>query len=100
MSIGRARTAPRLVSKLVHRLVMPGWAHGRRPGRDTRRFRRLRFSPLRDLLPWVAVAVGIALTIRAATGGMGSIFFIAGPALCVLGDIAFFVFRWMGKRGF
>jgi len=64
-----------------------------------RRFRRMRFNPLRDVLPWVAVVVGIVFAIRAAVGEMGSIFLILGPALSVFGVVAFIVFRWMARRG-
>ena len=71
-------------------------------GRDSstpRRFRTLRFNPLRALLPWFAVAAGLYLTIRGATGGMDAIFVVLGPALVVLGIAAFFLYRWMAKRG-
>lgn len=59
----------------------------------------MRFNPLRDVLPWVAVVVGIVFAIRAAVGEMGSIFLILGPALSVFGVVAFIVFRWMARRG-
>ena len=64
-----------------------------------RRFRRMRFSPLRDLLPWVAVALGIVVAIRALIGSMDPIFLILGPALSVFGIAAFFFVRWIGRRG-
>jgi spore maturation protein SpmB len=59
----------------------------------------LRFNPLREILPWVAVAVGIFHTIRAATGAMDSIFLITGPILTVIGITGFLIARWMKKRG-
>ncbi|MBF4625692.1 hypothetical protein [Clavibacter sp. VKM Ac-2872] len=53
----------------------------------------------RQIMPWAAVAGGAIATYRGATGGLGSIFLIAGPALMALGVIAFFVYRWMARRG-
>ena len=67
-----------------------------------RRFRTLRFNPLRDVLPWVAVAAGVVLTIRAiaAIGSDGDAgFALAGPVLVVLGIAVFFINRWQAKRG-
>lgn len=58
-----------------------------------------RYGPIRLVAPWVAVAVGIFFAIQGATGGMASIFLITGPILCILGVAAFFLFRWMAKRG-
>jgi spore maturation protein SpmB len=63
------------------------------------RFRTLRFNPLRDVLPWLAVAVGAFQTIRAATGAMDSIFLIVGPVLVVIGISGFLLALWMKKRG-
>ncbi|UKF25448.1 MULTISPECIES: hypothetical protein [Clavibacter] len=52
------------------------------------------------LIPAVGAVLGGAVaTFRGATGELGSIFLIIGPALMVLGVIAFFVYRWMAKRG-
>jgi hypothetical protein len=53
----------------------------------------------RRVLPWAGIFVGAFLTYRGATGEMGSIFLITGPALMALGVIMFFVYRWMAKRG-
>ena len=70
-----------------------------------RRFRTLRFNPLRDVLPWVAVAAGVVLTVRAiaaiaAIGSDGDAgFALAGPVLVVLGVAVFFINRWQAKRG-
>ncbi len=64
-----------------------------------RRFRTLRFNPLRDLMPWIAVVMGIVFAIRAAAGSVAPMFLVIGPALVVIGIAAFFLFRWMGKRG-
>jgi hypothetical protein len=66
-----------------------------------RRFRTLRFNPLRDVLPWVAVTAGVVLTIRAiaAIGSDGDAgFALAGPVLVVLGVAVFFINRWQGRR--
>jgi spore maturation protein SpmB len=63
------------------------------------RFRTLRFNPLRDVLPWLAVAVGVFQTIQAATGAMDSIFLIVGPVLIVIGISGLLLARWMKKRG-
>jgi hypothetical protein len=70
-------------------------------GRDEmpRRFRTLRFNPLRQVLPYVAIALGIFHTVRAATGAMDPIFLTTGPILIVIGVAAIFIFRWMKKRG-
>lgn len=46
-----------------------------------------------------AVIGGAIATYRGATGELGSIFLIVGPALMVLGVIGFFVYRWMARRG-
>jgi hypothetical protein len=52
------------------------------------------------LIPAVGAVLGGAVaTFRGATGDLGSIFLIIGPALMVFGVIAFFVYRWMAKRG-
>jgi ABC-type sulfate transport system permease component len=53
----------------------------------------------RRVLPWAGIFVGAFLTYRSATGEMGSIFLITGPALMALGVITLFVYRWMAKRG-
>ncbi|RIJ50969.1 hypothetical protein DZG00_10680 [Clavibacter lycopersici] len=53
----------------------------------------------RSVLPWAAVIGGAIATFRGATGDLGSIFLITGPALMALGVVAFFVYRWMAKRG-
>ena len=64
-----------------------------------RRFRTLRFNPLREVLPWVVIVVGVFQFIQAATGAMDSVFLIIGPVLIVIGISAFFLARWMKKRG-
>jgi ABC-type sulfate transport system permease component len=52
------------------------------------------------LIPAVGAVLGGAVaTFRGATGDLGSIFLVVGPVLMVLGVIAFFVYRWMAKRG-
>ncbi|GAB7302631.1 hypothetical protein MAFF212519_04820 [Clavibacter michiganensis] len=42
---------------------------------------------------------GAVATYRGATGDLGSIFLITGPALMVLGVIGILVYRWMARRG-
>jgi hypothetical protein len=70
----------------------------KRTDETPRRFRTLRFNPLRDVLPWIAIAVGILHTIRAATGSMDPMFLITGPILIVIGVSGFFIARWLKKR--
>jgi hypothetical protein len=67
-----------------------------------RRFRTLRPNPLRDVLPWVAVVVGVVLIIR----GVFDISrhddpaqLLIGFGLAALGLVVFFVNRWQSKRG-
>ncbi|TDX79097.1 hypothetical protein EDF35_2329 [Rathayibacter sp. PhB151] len=60
---------------------------------------RWRYGPVRLVMPWLAIALGTFQTIRAATGEAGAVFLYLGPALIALGIVAFFVFRWMAKRG-
>jgi hypothetical protein len=57
------------------------------------------FASARVIPAWGAVIGGVVATFRGATGDLGSIFLIAGPALIVLGVIGLFVVRWMAKRG-
>ncbi len=67
-----------------------------------RRFRRLRFNPLRDVLPWVAVVVGSFLVVRAAIGrspGDDIVWLVMGLVLTTLGIVVFFVNRWQARRG-
>lgn len=67
-----------------------------------RRFRTLRPNPLRDVLPWVAVVVGVVLIVR----GVVDIFrhnspaqLLIGACLAVVGLVVFFINRWQAKRG-
>jgi uncharacterized membrane protein len=67
-----------------------------------RRFRRLRFNPPRDVLPWVAVVVGLVLVVRAALGrspGDDTAWLVVGLALAAVGIVVFFVNRWQARRG-
>ncbi|OUE25626.1 hypothetical protein [Clavibacter michiganensis] len=48
---------------------------------------------------WAAVIGGAIATFRGATGDLGSIFLITGPALMALGIVGIFVYRWMARRG-
>jgi len=56
-------------------------------------------SPTRAVMPWLGVILGAVLTFQGATGRMGAIFLITGPALAALGIVFFFVYRWMARRG-
>jgi hypothetical protein len=67
-----------------------------------RRFRTLRPNPIRDVLPWVVIAVGVTLVFRGAfeivgDHGPGQLF--VGVGLVVLGLVVFFVNRWQARRG-
>jgi len=67
-----------------------------------RRFRRLRFNPLRDVMPWVAVVVGLFLVVRAALGrspGDDPVWLVMGLVLAAVGIVVFFVDRWQARRG-
>lgn len=67
-----------------------------------RRFRRLRSNPLRDVLPWVAVVVGLVLVVRAALGrspGDDIVWLVMGLVLAALGIVVFFVNRWQARCG-
>ena len=67
-----------------------------------RRFRRLKSNPLRDVMPWVAVVVGLVLVVRAARGrspGDDAVWLVIGLVLAALGVVVFFVNRWQARRG-
>jgi hypothetical protein len=62
-----------------------------------------RYGPLRLVMPWLAIGGGVVMTIRGALGlteNADLFFLILGVSLIVLGIAAFFVYRWMAKRGF
>lgn len=67
-----------------------------------KRFQRLKFNPLRDVLPAVAVIVGVFIAVRAvarlADGGDPLLIYV-GSGLAVAGLAVFFINRWQGKRG-
>jgi hypothetical protein len=58
-----------------------------------------RYGPFRLVVPWACIAIGLFHTVRAATGGMDRLFLITGPILIAVGVAAFFIARWMAKRG-
>lgn len=69
--------------------------------RPPRRY-RWRYGPLRLVLPWVTIGVGILMAVRGLTGSGPSQAPLDGPlgiGLIVLGIAAFFLYRWMAKRG-
>jgi hypothetical protein len=69
-----------------------------------RRHRR-RYGPVRLVLPWIAIVVGAIMAVTRIDGldkrgeDNTAVLFLAGLGLVVLGVIAFFVYRWMAKRG-
>jgi hypothetical protein len=60
----------------------------------TRRY-RWRYGPLRLVTPWLCIGIGGVMMV----GNLGTSTFTPGLGLVVLGIIAFFVYRWMAKRG-
>ncbi|GAB2464454.1 hypothetical protein HD599_000022 [Conyzicola lurida] len=63
-----------------------------------------RYGPLRLAMPWLAVAVGIGMAVKgglalAPSGSGDPAFLYMGLGLVVLGIVAFFVYRWMARRG-
>jgi len=67
-----------------------------------KRFQKLKFNPLRDVLPIVAVIVGVFLAVRAVAGLAGGgdpLLIYVGSGLAVLGVAVFFINRWQRKRG-
>ncbi|MBF4590429.1 hypothetical protein [Curtobacterium sp. VKM Ac-1395] len=67
-----------------------------------RRFRTLRPDLLRDVFPWVVVAVGIIQSVQGgidlAHGGSPAHMLI-GLGLAVLGIVVFLINRWQARRG-
>jgi Ca2+/Na+ antiporter len=63
---------------------------------DSRRSRyRWRYGPLRLALPWIAIVVGAILVVT----HRDPVVLALGIGLIVVGIIAFFVYRFMAKRG-
>jgi len=67
-----------------------------------RRFQTLRPNPLRDVLPWVGVVVGVVLIARgvfdlANHHGPGQL--LVGAGLAAIGLVVFFINRWQARRG-
>ncbi|MBD8661409.1 hypothetical protein IFT72_14570 [Frigoribacterium sp. CFBP 8754] len=70
--------------------------------RVPKRFQKLKFNPLRDVLPIVAVIVGVFLAVRAVAGLAGGgdpLLIYVGSGLAVLGVAVFFINRWQRRRG-
>lgn len=63
---------------------------GQRPSRY-----QWRYGPVRLVLPWAAVVVGILLAIMHRTPAL----LWAGIGLIILGVVFFFIYRFMAKRG-
>ncbi|MEK6311984.1 MAG: hypothetical protein V4755_14910 [Curtobacterium sp.] len=67
-----------------------------------RRFRILRPNPVRDVLPWIAVVVGVVLIIRGIVAGSGHddpAQMLIGVGLAVIVLVVFFINRWQARRG-
>ena len=56
--------------------------------------RRPQYGPLRLVLPWVSVLVGVIFVIR----NQEPLFLVLGLALIAAGVVAFFVYRYMARR--
>lgn len=66
------------------------------------RFQRLRFNPIRDVLPWVVMVVGIIEAIRGLINighGGGPTMLLIGLGLVVLGAVAFIINTAQARRG-
>lgn len=68
-----------------------------------RRFRRMRYGPLRLVLPWLAIVAGITMSIGGglrlgATGDGDPLFLLLGASLVLVGIAAYFLYRWMANR--
>lgn len=68
-----------------------------------RRFRRLPHGgPLRLLMPWVCIVVGVGMLVKGAIDAQvrgDALYSLLGAGLVVLGVVVFFVNRWQEKRG-
>lgn len=70
--------------------------------RVPKRFQKLKFNPLRDVLPIVGVIVGVFMAVRAVAGladGGDPLLIYVGSGLAVIGVAVFVINRWQGKRG-
>jgi hypothetical protein len=68
----------------------------------SRRFRTLRPNPLRDVLPWVGVVVGVVLVVRGVfdlARRHGPEQLLVGAAIAVIGLVVFLINRWQARRG-
>jgi hypothetical protein len=65
-----------------------------------KRFRRLKFNPLRELLPYVCIVLGIVMAARHGFtfAGDDGVLVICSLALVAVGAIAIPVNLWMKKR--
>lgn len=72
-------------------------------GGEQRRRYKWRYGPLRLVIPWLCMAVGILLIVVAIIGWADHhdevVNFWIGIWLIVLGIVAFFGYRWMAKKG-
>jgi hypothetical protein len=75
---------------------------GERDDETPQRFRRLRFNPLRDVLPWVVVVVGLIEVVRGLIGighGGGPAMLLIGLGMVVIGVVVFIINRAQTRRG-
>ncbi len=62
---------------------------------------RWKYGPLRLVMPWVCVFVGVGMAIKGliAPENDGATFVVLGVGFVILGVVAAVVARWMAKRG-
>ncbi|MFL0565419.1 MULTISPECIES: hypothetical protein [Microbacterium] len=62
---------------------------------------RWKYGPLRLVMPWVCVVVGVGMAIKGlvAPENDGTTFVVLGVGFVILGVVAAIVARWMAKRG-
>lgn len=69
-------------------------------GQRGRRY-KWKYGPLRLIMPWVCVIVGIGLSIKGIVNPEddGTTFIVLGIGFVILGVAAALIARWMAKRG-
>lgn len=62
---------------------------------------RWKYGPLRLVMPWVCVVVGVGMVIKGLATPQydGTTFVVLGIGFVILGVAAAVVARWMAKRG-
>lgn len=64
---------------------------------NTPRKYKWRYGPLRLAMPWIALVVGAGMIIQGINGN--PLFVTLGIIAIAFGVIAFFVYRWMARKG-